>query len=209
MILILMALEDCMMESLLFLNGQNLEIFYRKVVDMKHYRWNSLLNACLSFLQFKAVTSFIKFCCYFLHSNKPIFGRLRMARKYTKLFKMWFLFPLESGRITSLMTFARMDWNIYGLRGWIAVHIPQLTAISETYLSLSCLLNSHLIYRPFGLVVLFIDNDLVLGYCCNYSSYIMITSLGQSHTSHWQWTPQLPECSQQITPHQHIQPKDV
>ena len=37
MILILMALEDCMMESLLFLIGQNLEIFYRKVVDMKHY----------------------------------------------------------------------------------------------------------------------------------------------------------------------------
>ena len=52
--------------------------------------------------------------------------------------------------------------------------------------------------------------DLVLGYCCNYSSYIMITSLVQSHTSHWQWTPpQLPDCSQHITPHQHIQPQDV
>ena len=129
-----------------FWRSQDPMILKRKVDINGAPWWKSLLNACLSFLQFKAVTSFIKFCCYFLHSNKPIFGRLRMARKYTKLFKMWFLFPLESGRITSLMTFARMDWNIYGLRGWIAVHIPQLTAISETYLSiiLSSQQSSHL-----------------------------------------------------------------
>ena len=40
-----------------------------------------------------------------------------MARKYTKLFKMWFLFPLESGRITSLMAFARMDRTFMVLEG--------------------------------------------------------------------------------------------
>ena len=61
------------------IQNQNPMILKRKVDINGAPWWKSLLNACLSFLQFKAVTSFIKFCCYFLHSNKPIFGRLRMT----------------------------------------------------------------------------------------------------------------------------------
>ena len=63
---------------------------------------------------------------------------------------LWNIFQDQMQNHNALMTkIARMDGNIYGLWGWIAVQIPQLTAISETYLLVSCLLNSHYIFRPF------------------------------------------------------------
>ena len=53
------------------------------------------------------------------------------GQKYTKLLQ---LLQCDFSRCQNhMMTkFASMDRNIYGLRGWVAVQIPQLTAISET-----------------------------------------------------------------------------
>ena len=84
------------------------------------------------------------------------------GNKYTKLFHcdVISLFPGLPSRTrcqNHMMTkSARMDRNIQGLRGWVAAHIPQLTAISETT-SILNLLNSH-----HNLLSYNTDMDLVL-----------------------------------------------
>ena len=90
-----MALEGCMMESLLFLNGQNHEIFYRKVVDMKHYRW----NLCWFFVIF-TVENLDKFHQILLLLTPTSWNHyladsiLHEWQQVHKIIQMWFLFSL-------------------------------------------------------------------------------------------------------------------
>ena len=127
MILNKMALEDCMMESLLFLNGQNLEIFYRIVVDMKHHFyyhyhyigttwylcWETRIMDLNSYLK----TTIIPKKLYRWHST----WKFMMAAS-TYYNRMWLLLALKKeARITFLMANCdSMDEYFHGFlfRGW-------------------------------------------------------------------------------------------